>query len=58
MDASQPGAAVLPPVNKITSFSQHLAEVVAQHAIDHQNTRENITDAHAACRAYKMVSSL
>ena len=53
VDASQPGAAVLPPVNKITSFSQHLAEVVAQHAIDHQNTRENITDAHAAVEHIK-----
>lgn len=53
VDASQPGAAVLPPVNKITSFSQHLAEVVAQHAIDHQNTRENITDAHAAVERIK-----
>ena len=53
VDASQPGAAVLPPVNKITSFSQHLAEVVAQHAIEHQNTRENITDAHAAVEHIK-----
>lgn len=53
VDASQPGAAVLPPVNKITSFSQHLAEVVAQHAIDHKNTRENITDAHAAVELIK-----
>ena len=53
VNASQPGAAVLPPVNKITSFSQHLAEVVAQHAIDHQNTRENITDAHAAVEHIK-----
>ena len=53
VDASQPGAAVLPPVNKITSFSQHLAEVVAQHAIDHQNTKENITDARAAVEHIK-----
>ena len=53
VDASQPGAAVLPPVNKITSFSQHLAEVVAQYAIDHQNTRENITDARAAVERIK-----
>ena len=57
VNASQPGAAVLPPVNKITSFSQHLAEVVAQYAIDHQNTRENITDAHAAVERIKWYPS-
>ena len=53
VNVSEPGAAVLPPVNKITSFSQHLAEVVAQHAIDHQNTKENITDARAAVEHIK-----
>ena len=53
VNVSEPGAAVLPPVNKITSFSQHLAEVVAQHAIDHQNTKENITDARAAVEYIK-----
>ena len=57
VNASQPGAAVLPPVNKITSFSQHLAEVVAQYAIDHQNTRENITDARAAVERIKWYPS-
>ena len=57
VNASQPGAAVLPPVNKITSFSQHLAEVVAQYAIDHQNTRENITDACAAVERIKWYPS-
>ena len=57
VNASQPGAAVLPPVNKITSFSQHLAEVVAQYAIDHQNTRENITDARAAVERMKWYPS-
>ena len=44
-------------VNKITSFSQHLAEVVAQYAIDHQNTRENITDARAAVERIKWYPS-
>lgn len=53
VNVSEPGAAVLPPVNKITSFSQHLAEVVAQHAIDHQNTKENITDARTAVEHIK-----
>ena len=53
VNVSEPGAAVLPPVNKITSFSQHLAEVVAQHAIDYQNTKENITDARAAVEHIK-----
>ena len=53
VNVSEPGAAVLPPVNKITSFSQHLAEVVAQHAIDHKNTKDNITDARAAVEHIK-----
>mgnify|MGYP000987758020 FL=1 len=53
VDTTQPGAAVLPPVSKITSFSQHLAEVVAQHAIDHQNTKELITDAKEAVERIK-----
>ena len=53
VDTTQPGAAVLPPVSKITSFSQHLAEVVAQHAIDHQNTKEPITDAKEAVERIK-----
>ena len=53
VDTTQPGAAVLPPVSKITSFSQHLAEVVAQHSIDHQNTKEPITDAKEAVERIK-----
>lgn len=53
VDTTKPGAAVLPPVNKITSFSQHLAEVVAQFAIDHNNTKEPITNAKEAVESIK-----
>lgn len=34
VDASQPGAAVLPPVAKLTDFTQTVAATVAQSAID------------------------
>ena len=53
VDATQPGAAVLPPVSEITSFSQHLAEVVAQHAIDHNNTKTQIANAREAVERIK-----
>lgn len=53
VDATQPGAAVLPSVSEITSFSQHLAEVVAQHAIDHNNTKTQIANAREAVERIK-----
>ncbi|MCP0887865.1 NAD-dependent malic enzyme [Ligilactobacillus sp. WILCCON 0076] len=48
VDPDQPGAAVLPPVAQLTEFSQKVAEVVAQSAIDQGLTKENITDAKKA----------
>ncbi|MBU7447961.1 MULTISPECIES: malolactic enzyme [Lactiplantibacillus] len=55
MDTSKPGAAVLPPVSKITEFSQTLAEVVAQSVIDQKLNKEPITDAKQAVADMKWV---
>ncbi len=48
VDTSKPGAAVLPPVAKITEFSEKLAEVVAQSVIDQKLNKEPIADAKQA----------
>ncbi|MCL0329760.1 malolactic enzyme [Apilactobacillus xinyiensis] len=44
VNATKPGAAVLPPVSKITEFSQKIAEVVAQSVVDQHLNREPIDD--------------
>ncbi|KRM67533.1 malate dehydrogenase [Apilactobacillus ozensis DSM 23829 = JCM 17196] len=44
VDTSKPGAAVLPPVSKITEFSQKIAEVVAQSVVDQHLNKEPIRD--------------
>ncbi|WP_290033405.1 malolactic enzyme [Ligilactobacillus cholophilus] len=46
VDASEPGAAVLPPVAKLTEFTQTVAETVAQSAID--QGLSPVSDAHKA----------
>lgn len=46
VDATQPGAAVLPPVSKLDVFSQTVAQGVAQQAID-----ENLTSSNDAKKA-------
>lgn len=48
VDASQPGAAVLPPVDDLTDFSQHIAEVVAQSVVDQKLNQEPIEDVKQA----------
>ncbi|GEK28663.1 malolactic enzyme [Furfurilactobacillus siliginis] len=48
VDPSQPGAAVLPPVEKLSLFSQTVAEAVAQSAVDQGLTRDPINDVHQA----------
>lgn len=48
VDTDKPGAAVLPPVSKITEFSQSLAEVVAQSVLDQKLNKEPISDAKKA----------
>ncbi|MFC6164599.1 malolactic enzyme [Lactiplantibacillus dongliensis] len=55
VDTSKPGAAVLPPVSKITEFSQTLAEVVAQSVIDQKLNKEPITSAKQAVADMKWV---
>ena len=55
VDTSKPGAAVLPPVAKITEFSQKLAEVVAQSVIDQKLNKEPIADAKKAVADMKWV---
>lgn len=46
VDANEPGAAVLPPVAKLTEFTQTVAETVAQSAID--QGLSPVSDAHKA----------
>lgn len=46
VDLDQPGAAVLPPVSKLQEFSQTVAQVVAQSAID--QGLAGVTDAKKA----------
>lgn len=55
VDTSKPGAAVLPPVAKITEFSQKLAEVVAQSVLDQKLNKEPIASAKQAAADMKWV---
>lgn len=55
VDTSKPGAAVLPPVSKIQSFSQKEAEAVAQSAIDQGFAGRNITNAKEATESMKWI---
>ena len=48
VDPDQPGAAVLPPVEKLADFSKRVAITVAQSAIDQGLAGEGITDAQTA----------
>lgn len=55
VDTTQAGAAVLPPVSQLTSFSQKLAEIVAQSVLDQKLNKEPITDAKQAVADMKWV---
>lgn len=48
VDVSKPGAAVLPPVSKLSEFSKTVAEGIAQSAVDQGLTKETITDVKKA----------
>lgn len=48
VDTTKPGAATLPPVAKITEFSQRVAEAVGQCALDQKLNREDIKDIKEA----------
>ena len=45
----------LPPVSKLTEFSQRVAEAVGQCALDQKLNREDITDIKAAIEKIKWI---
>ena len=53
VDTTKPGAATLPPVSKLTEFSQRVAEAVGQCALDQKLNREEITDIKVAIEKIK-----
>ena len=53
VDTTKPGAATLPPVSKLTEFSQRVAEAVGQFALDQKLNREDITDIKVAIEKIK-----
>ena len=55
VDTTTPGAATLPPVSKLTEFSQRVAEAVGQCALDQKLNREDITDIKAAIEKIKWI---
>jgi len=55
VDTTKPGAATLPPVSKLTEFSQRVAEAVGQCALDQKLNREEITDIKAAIEKIKWI---
>ncbi|PHI08751.1 malolactic enzyme [Fusobacterium polymorphum] len=55
VDTTKPGAATLPPVSKLTEFSQRVAEAVGQCALDQKLNREDITDIKIAIEKIKWI---
>lgn len=55
VDVTEPGAAILPPVAKITEFSQTIAETVAKSVVAQKLNREEITDIKEAVESAKWV---
>ncbi|MDG4588483.1 malolactic enzyme [Enterococcus faecium] len=55
VDVTKPGAAILPPVAKITEFSQTIAETVAKSVVAQNLNREEITDIKEAVESTKWV---
>lgn len=55
VDVTKPGAAILPPVAKITEFSQTIAETVAKSVVAQKFNREEITDIKEAVESAKWV---
>ena len=53
VDTTKLGAATLPPVSKLTEFSQRVAEAVGQCALDQKLNREDITDIKEAIEKIK-----
>lgn len=55
VDVTKPGAAILPPVAKITELSQTIAETVAKSVVAQKLNREEITDIKEAVESAKWV---
>ncbi|MFS1180395.1 malolactic enzyme [Enterococcus lactis] len=55
VDVTKPGAAILPPVAKITEFSQTIAKTVAKSVVAQKLNREEITDIKEAVESAKWV---
>ncbi|MGX7175110.1 malolactic enzyme [Enterococcus saigonensis] len=55
VDTTQPGAPVLPPVEKLAAFSEKIAEVVGQSVLDQKLNKEEIDDINIAVKATKWV---
>ena len=53
VDTTKLGAATLPPVSKLTEFSQRVAEALGQCALDQKLNREDITDIKEAIEKIK-----
>ncbi|WP_429972957.1 malolactic enzyme [Enterococcus sp. AZ163] len=53
VDTTKLGAAVLPPVSKLTEFSQTIAEVVGQSILDQKLNKEEIKDIKQAVEDMK-----
>ena len=53
VDVTKPGASILPPVAKLTEFSQIIAETVVKSVVDQKLNREEISDVKAAVEAAK-----
>ena len=53
VDTTKLGAATLPPVSKLTEFSQRVAEAVGQCALDQKLNREDISDIKEAIEKIK-----
>ncbi|MCR4943971.1 MAG: NAD-dependent malic enzyme [Clostridium sp.] len=53
VDVNKPGAAILPPVSKLTEFSHKIAETVVNSVVKQGLNREEITDAKSAVESAK-----
>ncbi|UDM32010.1 malolactic enzyme [Lentilactobacillus laojiaonis] len=53
VDASEPGAAVLPPVNRLTEFSQTIAQAVAQAAVDEDMNQQPVKEVTQAIKNHQ-----
>lgn len=53
VDASKPGASVLPPVTKLDQFSETVAIAVAKEAGKEGLNRNDVSDPEACIKSYK-----